>query len=124
MPSSTRLPMSYRKVITAALWIAGGIYEFFREAIKAWFFDKVVHYMNPHEELALVLFVSYGVPLLLILSGLLVLVDERRVKATPKQAATTVYPDLSRGTPWWTRKWLTRKARNERLSVLEFFKLA
>ena len=96
-------------------WIGGGIAAFFHEAIKAWFFDHVVHAMKPYESAVFSHFIEYALPLLLILAGALVFVhrDRRTAASSFGEAAAKIYPANSQVTPWWKREWLWLRGQRQ-----------
>ena len=89
------------KKIWGGLLIAGSIIDWlFRETIKAWVFDKVVHEMKPYEktgyETILQYGVEYGVPILFFLIGVWLLLRKPKFadgSASFKKMAASVYPD-------------------------------
>jgi len=77
--------------------VGTGFYILARKTIEAWFFERVLHTLKPYEAPLLSLFIEYGVPILLVLTGAYVLFGfERKPRpATFADVAAKVYPHLS-----------------------------
>ncbi len=63
----------WRRISGGVFFFLSAVYVFTKKTVEAWFFDHVVHAVTPYEAPLLSLFIEWGVPILLVITGALVL---------------------------------------------------